>query len=110
MEVSEFYFIVLPLGTIVGILTSMVFVYARKEELAQWRLKRLMNAHDRKRLKQKETYTKELANLESLLRSGSIDENTYEQLRKKLEARDQQNREETLARIRQMAERLLEKK
>lgn len=99
MEVFDFYLIVLPLGIFVCALAPLVFFYARREELAQWKLKRLKHAHARKRLKQKETYTKELENLGILLRNGSIDETTYERLKKVLLHSHQRNREESLAQL-----------
>lgn len=99
MEVFDFYFIVLPLGIFVCALAPLVFFYARREELAQWKLKRLKHAHARKRLKQKEIYTKEVENLRILLRNGSIDETTYERLKEVLRASYQRNREEALAQL-----------
>lgn len=95
MEIPDFYFIVLPLGIIVCTLAPLVFFYARREELAQWKLKR----HARKRLQQKETYAKEIENLGILLRSGSIDETTYERLMQILHTSYQRNREEALTQL-----------
>lgn len=99
MEPSDFYFTVLPLGIIVFTLASLVFFYARREELARWKLKRLKRAHVRRRLKQKETHTKEIENLGALLRNGSIDKNTHERLMKILHTSYQRNRKEALAQL-----------
>jgi len=107
MEIPYFYFTVLPLGIIVCTLASLVFFYARREELAQWKLKRLTHAHARKRLKQKETYTKEIENLGILLRNGSVDVTTYQRLMKVLDASYQRNREEALAQLEPLLEKAM---
>jgi len=99
MKVSEFYFIVLPLGILVCTLALLVFFYARREELAQWKLKRQKHAYARKRLKQKETHANEIEKLKVLLRSGSIDETTYERLKEILRISYQKNHEEALAQL-----------
>ena len=54
MEASYFYLFVLPLGIFVFFLTALAFYYARKEELARRKWRKLMNAYAKKQLKQKE--------------------------------------------------------
>jgi Flp pilus assembly protein TadB len=53
MEASHFYYIVLPLGIFVFLLTALAYYYARKEELARRNWKKLMNAYTKKQLEQK---------------------------------------------------------
>jgi len=96
MEASYFYFFVLPLGIFVGILALLVFYYARKEELAERKLKKLMGKYVRKRLKQKEAFNKELERLEELFQNKSIDQITYERLKQLLENNYEKKREDAL--------------
>jgi hypothetical protein len=50
MEASYFYFIVLPLGIFVFLLTAVAYHYARKEELAQKKWKKLVDEYATKQL------------------------------------------------------------
>ncbi len=54
MEASYFYYIVLPLGIFVFLLTALAYYYARKEELARRNWDKLMKAYTKKRVEQKE--------------------------------------------------------
>jgi len=93
METSHFYFLVLPLGILVFVLAPLVFYYSRKEERAQRKLKKLKSTFARNRLKQKEVFTRQLKKLDELSQSKSIDEITYERLKKVLENDYAQKRE-----------------
>jgi hypothetical protein len=48
MDASYFYFIVLPLGVFVFLLTALAYYYARKEEIAHRNWKRLLDAYTNK--------------------------------------------------------------
>jgi hypothetical protein len=63
MEPAYFYFFVLPLGILIVILVSMVLYLAEKEE---------------------SLYDKELKKLRVMLRSGTIDKETFERMRNRL--------------------------
>ena len=59
MEASYFYSIVLPLGIFVFLLTALAYYYARKEELAGRKWRKLMNAYTKKQLEQEEATSSE---------------------------------------------------
>ena len=63
MEPTYFYFFVLPLGILIVILVSMVLYLAEKKE---------------------SLYDKELKKLRVMLRSGTIDKETFERMRNRL--------------------------
>jgi len=86
MEASYFYTLVLPLGIFVFLMTSVAFYYARKEEIARKKWIELTHAQSETQLEPEEMMSKELEGLEKLLQSRSIDQITYERLRKVLEA------------------------
>jgi hypothetical protein len=60
MEPNHFYFVVLPLGFLIVILVSLVLYIARKEETL---------------------YDRESKRLREMLRSGTIDQKTFERMR-----------------------------
>lgn len=95
MEILEFYLTVLPLGFIIGFLVPLVWFYARREERAQWKLKKTMRTYVKERVKQKEIYTRGLEHLNTLLNNGSLDASTYERLKLLLEANYQRKQAET---------------
>ena len=86
MEASYFYALVLPLGVFVFLMTSLAYYYARKEEFARKKWMELAHAQADVQLKPEEMVSRELAGLEKLLENQSIDQITYERLRKVLEA------------------------
>ena len=63
MEPTYFYFFVLPLGVLIVILVSLVLYLAGKEE---------------------SLYDKELKKLRVMLRSGTIDNKTFERMRNRI--------------------------
>jgi len=63
MEPTYFYFFVLPLGVLIVILVSMVLYLGGKEE---------------------SLYDKEMKKLRMMLRSGTIDKETFERMRNRL--------------------------
>jgi len=92
MEASYFYTLVLPLGIFVFLMTSLAFYYARKEEIARKKWMELTHAHAETQLmKSEEMMIRELEGLEKLLQNKSIDQITYERLRKVLEADRKKN-------------------
>ena len=93
MEASYFYTLVLPLGIFVFLMTSVAFYYARKEEIARKKWMELAQAQVETQLKPEEMLSKELEGLEKLLQNRSIDQVTYERLRKVLEADRKKNME-----------------
>jgi len=99
MEPTEFYFFVLPLGALIGILASLVLHVARKEEKQEKKLKKLMRKYVRNRQKQEKTFTEEQEKLQALLRDKSIDQNTYARLKDILEINFAQQREKARAQL-----------
>jgi len=91
MEASYFYLLVLPLGIFVFLMTSVAFYYARKEEIARKKWIELAHAHAETQIEPEEMMSKELEGLEKLLQNESIDQITYERLRKVLEADRKKN-------------------
>jgi hypothetical protein len=81
MEVSNFYFFILPLGIIVIGLVTVVYYYAHKEEIAKRKTKKLVQAYIKEKAMQKDTMTKELAKIDKLFEEKSIDEETCERLK-----------------------------
>jgi hypothetical protein len=55
MEASYFYSFVVPLGIFVFLLTALAYYYARKEELARKKWKKLMSTYTKRQLEQKES-------------------------------------------------------
>lgn len=103
MEGYYFYYFVLPLGVFVGVLASLVFLYARREEAAQRKLKKVLRTYVKRRRKQEEVLAKELEKLEELRSSESIDEITYERLKHILEMDSKRKREEARAQLTSIA-------
>lgn len=103
MEAYYFYYFVLPLGAFVGILASLVFYYARREEAAQRKLKKVMHIYIKKRRKHEEALAKELGKLEELRQSKSIDEITYGRLKHLLQTDYEKKREEAREELTSMA-------
>lgn len=85
MEASSFYFFVLPLRVFVFLMASLVFYYARRDERAERRIVKLVNAYVKTASKHKESYDKQLNKLQELLKNQSIDEVTYERVKQALE-------------------------
>jgi hypothetical protein len=85
MEPTEFYYIVLPLAGLIGLLVPLVGYHATKEERNEKKLAKLARAYLRDRLKQKEAFNKQLEILDAQLRNKKIDKNTYVRLKKVLE-------------------------
>jgi hypothetical protein len=81
MEISSFYFFILPLGIIVIGLVAAVYHYAHREEIAKGKTKKLVQAYIKEKAKQKEAMKKELAKIDKLFEEKSIDEETCERLK-----------------------------
>jgi hypothetical protein len=84
VEPFFFNFFVLPLGILVAILVASLYYYAKREEIARRKTKKLMQSYIKEKAKQKALVNKELANLNELLENNSIDEDTHERLKKLL--------------------------
>lgn len=90
MEPADFYLVVLPLASLIAILVTTTFYYARKEEKIGMRLshflgklrairKEIGQSEDERKLK---TQDEEFDRLKELVENGSIDRGMYERLRK----------------------------
>ena len=97
IDPSQFYLLVLPLGTFVFALAFLVYYYARREEFAQRKLKRLIRTYVKKRIEQKEAMNRELGKLEELRQNKSIDQITFERLKHLLEKTYEQKGKEIAA-------------
>ena len=81
MESFDFTFFVLPLGIIVFVLVAGILYKVKKEEIEQERKVKRICAYLKERVKQRGLVERELAHIDSLLKSKSIDKGTYERLR-----------------------------
>ena len=81
MESFDFTFFVLPLGIIVFVLVAGILYKVKKEEIEQEREVKRICAYLKERVKQRGLVERELAHIDSLLKSKSIDKGTYERLR-----------------------------
>ncbi len=81
MDISAFYSLILPLGIMVIGLVGAVYYYARREDVAKKKTKRLMQAYIKEKAKQKQSMNKELSKIDKLLEEKSIDEETCERLK-----------------------------
>ena len=97
MEVSYFYLFILPLAIFVFALASLVFYYAKREEFAHKKLKKLVH-------KQEETFTNQLERLSELRKNKSIDKITYDRLKQILETDIQQKRKEAQEQLSSLAD------
>jgi hypothetical protein len=96
MEISYFYFFILPLGIIVIGLVAAVYYYARREEIAKRKTKKLVKAYIKNKAKQKEAMNKELAKIDKLFEEKSIDEETCERLKNVLIVMNARENDETM--------------
>ena len=85
MAASYFFVLILPLGIFVFLMSSLAFYYARQEERARKRWMELTRAHNEMEPNQEDVMNLELKGLEKLLQNKSIDQTTYERLKKALE-------------------------
>ena len=81
MEVSYFYLLILPLGLMVIGLVAGVYYYARREEIAKRKTKKLVQSYIKEKAKKKASMNKEIAKLDKLCEEKSIDEETCERLK-----------------------------
>ena len=81
MESFDFTFFVLPLGILVFVLVAGILYKVKKEEIEQERKVKRICAYLKERVKQRGLVERELAHIDSLLKSKSIDKGTYERLR-----------------------------
>ena len=81
MDISNFYFLILPLGIMVIGLVAAVYYYAHREEIATRKTKKLVQAYVKEKAKLKESMNKEIAKIDKLFEEKSIDEETCERLK-----------------------------
>jgi hypothetical protein len=81
MDISNFYFLVLPLGIMVVGLVAAVYYYANREEIAKKKTKKLVQAYIKEKAKQKESMKREIAKIDKLFEEKSIDAETCERLK-----------------------------
>jgi len=96
MEISNFYFLILPLGMIVIGLVAAVYYYAHKEEIAKRKTKKLVQAYIKEKAEQKKSMSKEIAKIDKLLEEKSIDEETCERLKNVLIVMNAKESKETV--------------
>ncbi len=85
MEAFYFYVNVLPLGALVVVLSVVTLYYARREERAQKKLKKVIDMYAKKRSKLQESYDAQMERLQELLKAESIDSVTFERMKNALE-------------------------
>src|SRR4030066_444123 len=96
MNAFDFDFIVLPLGILIITLVAAIILISQREEIANKRKTRRIDAYIKEKAKQRQLLDKELADLEQLLRNKSIDEDTYKRLIKLIEM-NEEKQEKTFA-------------
>lgn len=84
MEAFYFEFFVLPLGLLVFVLVVAVYYFARKEEIARKKTRKLIQSYFKEKAKEQEHVKRELINMQRLLENKSIDNDTYKRLKKVL--------------------------
>src|SRR3989337_1750620 len=89
MDAFDFNFLVLPLGILVFALVAAIILISQREEIANKRKTRRIDAYFKEKAKQRQLLDKELADLEQLLRNKSIDEDTYKRLIKLIEMNEE---------------------
>jgi uncharacterized membrane protein YhiD involved in acid resistance len=90
-----FDFFVLPLGILVVVLVVSVYHFARKEEKARNKTRKLIQSYVEEKAKEQMAMNKELANLQKMLDNKSIDKSTYERLKNVLVTMHNKERAET---------------
>jgi len=91
-EFSSFHplaFIVLPLGILVFALVAAIILISQREEIANKRNTRRIDAYLKEKAKQRQLLDKELADLGQLLRNKSIDEDAYKRLKTLVEMNEE---------------------
>jgi hypothetical protein len=81
MNAFDFDFIVLPIGILIIALVAAIMLISQREEIANKRKTRRIDAYFKEKAKQRQLLDKELADLEQLLRNKSIDKDTYTRLK-----------------------------
>ena len=89
MNVFDFDFIVLPLGILIIALVAAIMLISQREEIANKRKTRRIDAYLKEKAKQRKLLDKELADLEQLLSNKSIDGDTYKRLKKLVEMNEE---------------------
>ena len=89
MDAFDFNFLVLPLGILVFALVAAIILISQREEIANKRKTRRIDAYFKEKAKQRQLLDKELADLEQLLRNKSIDKDTYKRLIKLVEMNEE---------------------
>jgi len=103
MNPLDFIFIVLPLGLMVFLLAGALILIVKKEEGANKRKIRRMEAIIKEKTKQCEVTEKQLEELYMAYRNKSLDKDAYERL-KKLVNMNAKKYEETAIDLRQLWE------
>jgi hypothetical protein len=96
MDASYFYFFILPLGIIVAVLVALVYHFAKKEEIAKKKTRKLVHTYIKERAKQQKTMNKELAKIDKLYEDKSIDKETCERLKNVLIVMNKKESKETM--------------
>ena len=94
MEPSDFYFLVLPLAGLIALLVLLVLYHARREERHKKKLAKMAREYLKDRMRQRETFAKQLEILDAQLHNKAIDKNTYARLRNVLVINSARRREE----------------
>jgi hypothetical protein len=89
MNVFDFDFIVLPLGILIIALVAAIMLLSQREEIANKRKSRRIDAYFKEKAKQRKLLDKELADLEQLLKNKSIDLDTFKRLKKLVEMNEE---------------------
>jgi len=90
-----FDYFVAPLAVLVVVLGASVYYYAHKAKIARRKTRRLLQSYIKEKAKQQTLINKQLANLEKLLENKSIDEETFERLKKMLMMNEKKQEEAT---------------
>ncbi len=74
-------FLILPVIAIVFVLVGVVVFFAQKRQSKNKKTKSLIDSYIKERGKEQQSLSKELANLDHLLETNQIDEETHERLK-----------------------------
>jgi hypothetical protein len=89
MNVFDFDFIVLPLGILIIALVAAIILISQREEIANKRKTRRIDAYFKEKAKQRQLIDKEIADLEQLLKDKAINQDTFKRLKKLVEMNEE---------------------
>jgi len=81
LDALYLYSFVAAVGAAVAILAICAYHFAKKEKVAQRRMKKLIQTYVKERAKQQKRIHDQLARLNELRKKNKIDENTYEYMK-----------------------------